>query len=748
MNRAQRRGHAKTKRSNPRLGLSLVAATALATGNLSAITLPAKASGICSAVTNEGDLQDCIDGSEQVITITQSFTLENGDIEIDRDVTIQGSNSSIYIDGGTIFDEDGDIDTPGSRIFYSYVDGDPINVTFQNLTLKNGSTGGSGGLIAANNTNLEIINMIFEDSFSTFGGGAVWLFEGNLTVDNSTFNDNRSVNVGGGAIYSFDSDATIRNSTFEDNHSILDRGGALFFAGFGSLTIENSTFTENTSRSNGGAVYIDIRSSGVGNNFVIRDSNFDENNSLSGRGGALYVDISARENTLTITNTTFNENSSDSQGGAIYMDSNREYNPFTITNSTFTKNVSRSSRGGALYVDMNRQLYSPVNITGSLFSENSAFTTGGAIYVDSGDEISINNSTFDTNSSGGGGGAVYLENVNSFSIANSSFTNNYNDDNFPGPYEYHNGRGGAVYVNDAGLFTTVNTTFSGNNAKLIGGAIFTRGVGDSEILFSTFVNNSADALDSGQSIHIDGSNDLKLFGNIFASSLSTNNQSQLYIEDELSSVLDLGYNFSSNSNDRPLLESDTSQMVAYDDLGLSPIPATDANYPNTTPVIAINSPSPVVDVITQEAFNAAREELIGFSENSLNPENFTDQRGFVRTFNFDAGAYEAQARAQEIIPIVKKIVLPAAPSRVEVKSAGRRALKVSWSLPTSSGTGRILRYEIYRNGKRIATVPASNRSFRDSKLEKNSSYTYQVVTVGTQGKSIKSRFSFSKFVRR
>jgi predicted outer membrane repeat protein len=69
-------------------------------------------------------------------------------------------------------------------------------------------------------------------------GGAIYNYEGTLTVTNSTFSQN-SATTSGGAIYSSEGTVRISNSTFGNNPENIGGGGALSNAG-STVLIQNS----------------------------------------------------------------------------------------------------------------------------------------------------------------------------------------------------------------------------------------------------------------------------------------------------------------------------------------------------------------------------------------------------------------------------------------------------------------------------------------------------------------------------
>ncbi len=157
-----------------------------------------------------------------------------------------------------------------------------------------------------------------------------------ILFDNLTFQNNKVVIVAedylpvalGGILVSAQAnqnwDMTVRNSTFSGNfHEVIDadpndayygdgRGGALYITDVTTLTIEDTTFTENYSYGNGGAFQIansDNTTNSVLNNITVTDNGDGAVHGFTGRtggAGGLWI-ISF--NTATTSNVTINDSS-------------------------------------------------------------------------------------------------------------------------------------------------------------------------------------------------------------------------------------------------------------------------------------------------------------------------------------------------------------------------------------------------------------------------------------------------------
>jgi hypothetical protein len=211
--------------------------------------------------------------------------------------------------------------------------------------------------------NLTIANGT--NSATYFGGGIA--NGGTLTVNNTTFSDNSASNLGGGSGGGIGNSGTltVTNSTFSGNSG----GGGGGIVNEGMLTVTNSTFSGNSAPNIGGSITND-------GTLTVTNSTFSGNSSSV--GGAAILN----QGTLTVTNSTFSGNSTGLSGGAI-----RNQSTVTVTNSTFSGNS-----GGSISNN-----FGPLTVTNSTFSGNS----GGSIINDPGGTVTVTNTIVANSTSGG-----------------------------------------------------------------------------------------------------------------------------------------------------------------------------------------------------------------------------------------------------------------------------------------------------------------------------------------------------------
>ena len=266
-----------------------------------------------------------------------------------------------------------------------------------------------GQIWSANPSLIVAVNGLTIASGSQQYGGGLLNF-GTLTVTNTTFANNTASTNGGGGIYNVGV-LTVSSCSFTGNAVVTNAsaGGAIDNISSGSATITNCTFTGNTANSSGSAAC---------------------------SGGAI-----ANSGTMTITGSTFSSNSAASDGGAIYNDGS-----LTIGTSSFTNNTAASD-GGAI------RSGGTLTISASTFAGNTAASVGGAI--DSTDPtLSIVNSTFANNTAGSQGGAIMADpGSGTISLINCTITANTANASAPSV-------GGGLY---AGRIVTLDNTIVAGN---------------------------------------------------------------------------------------------------------------------------------------------------------------------------------------------------------------------------------------------------------------------------------------------
>lgn len=168
-------------------------------------------------------------------------------------------------------------------------------LALQDVTIQNGRSSGAsqhgagiymgGGTILANR--VTFTGNVAEATTSTMGG-AVALASASGQFRQCIFTGNKANS--GGAIYFFgggeNSVLLVRNCTFSANNAD-QRGGAIHCHGYGMIT--GGSFTGNTSKQYGGAIYISAQDDGVQGKLILRNASVKENKADNGGGGVFIT---------------------------------------------------------------------------------------------------------------------------------------------------------------------------------------------------------------------------------------------------------------------------------------------------------------------------------------------------------------------------------------------------------------------------------------------------------------------------
>ena len=268
--------------------------------------------GISCKAADYDNLQDALDaaGDSDKIYVCAGNWKPSDDGQdsyyVDTDVEIIGAGATrTYIDGGC----------SGFSTMYVY----ESYVTVRNITFRNGcSTGDSysdGGAIYADNSAINCYASVFANNTASDIGGAISAVS--VYSDGCTFTGNSAFSEespwGGGAIAAMGIYAG--KSTFTNNHGAGAGGAVATVCGF---MIWNSKFSQNSSDSDGGALYSEYASGAPCVNVDVRNSTFTGN--VAGADGNSYAvggAIAFEWGTALVSGGAFKNNLAMCAGGAI-----------------------------------------------------------------------------------------------------------------------------------------------------------------------------------------------------------------------------------------------------------------------------------------------------------------------------------------------------------------------------------------------------------------------------------------------
>jgi len=301
----------------------------------------------------------------------------------------------------------------------------------------------AGGTITLTSGELSItddltIEGLGADQLTISGNDESRIFQVDDTDDRATINvqiSGLSLDDGhaydGGGIYNREI-LTIEDCTLYSNSAFGRVGGGIYNSITGTLTVTNSTLDDNSASLYGGGIYND-------GTLWVENSSTIKLNRAERSGG-----------TLTVTNSTLSGNSASNvrvgAGGGIYS-----YGTLTVTNSTLSGNSSRL--GGGI---CNRSTLTVINST---LSGNSSHASGGGIYSDG--TLTVANSTLFGNWATFAGGGIYVS-QSLGRIVNSTIFGNWTT--AVGGEEGSDG-GGGIY--NGGIYGPTSTLNIANS--LVGG---------------------------------------------------------------------------------------------------------------------------------------------------------------------------------------------------------------------------------------------------------------------------------------
>jgi hypothetical protein len=350
-------------------------------------------------------------------------------------------------------------------------------------------------------------------------GGAIASFQGHVTLDLCTFEEN-STSQEGGAISTFAGSISAIGCDFFDNEAVAMSGGAVRAATSATLEFLGCEFTGNRSGFYGAAI------TAVSSDLSVVLCGFHDNGAIGSgsteRGGALWasycgldlglstftgnvanvdggaVTISGwhESSSTTITACVFSGNSAGENGGGVSLANGSG----TITNCTFANN--HAEWGGGLHTD--RFAADPdavgafATVTGCTFEQCTAFIGAGA---DINASALLDDCTFVDNEADWVGGGASVGFDGTFEVRGSSFSGNV----------ALSGGGMTVSGDDC---LTRSCTFTDNIAQT-GGALISTFTGTTPTVHAcAFTNNQAS--DGGAAIGVGSGAGLRLLNSVVA----------------------------------------------------------------------------------------------------------------------------------------------------------------------------------------------------------------------------------------
>jgi parallel beta-helix repeat protein len=291
------------------------------------------------------------------------------------------------------------------------------NFTLKNSTFRNNNAANAAGVYSDGrdgNSSFVIDSCLFETNVAgDYGGTAVWNNRTDCQIKNCTFNGNTAPSAGA-SMYNGDAKVRISNCLFENEGA----GFGAVMANFGSgadVIIDGCKFSKNKAVTSGGALI-----NGFIAKVTVQNSIFETN--LAKFGGAIFNQNDSTR--LIVENSAFNENNADQVGGAINVSAGIKAD---IRNTVFFANSANF--GAAVDISEDSLDLAQLVVDRCTFRENLAFNQAGAININNTD-VTVTNSLFTSNSilGTGSGGAISANGSNNkttrLNVVNSTFIDN------------------------------------------------------------------------------------------------------------------------------------------------------------------------------------------------------------------------------------------------------------------------------------------------------------------------------------
>ena len=227
-------------------------------------------------------------------------------------------------------------------------------------TLEDNTSGTDAGPIyISGGSDAVMSNCTLKGNSAGVGGGAVGLYNSNLNLHDTIFQNNSACNGDGGGILAQDNCVIKISNSLLTNNTSMNNGGAICVTNKMKLFVHHGTIFSN--RANVGTIMIDRNSV-----MMLKDSKF-YNNYGHSWGGTLVI---YGNSTSVIHNCTFKGNKAE-LGACTRIHNSEAY----FTNCTMENNVA-SGWGGVLHMN-----WVKLRITNILFLNNSA-PEGKDIFID------------------------------------------------------------------------------------------------------------------------------------------------------------------------------------------------------------------------------------------------------------------------------------------------------------------------------------------------------------------------------
>jgi hypothetical protein len=545
------------------------------------------------------------------------YFTDNGDAA--NDLTISGSE----ISGNTASGDGGAL----------YADSQSGDITIVDSEFSNNTSGRQGGAIGVNDFGEGAVmrierTMISGNEARRGGGVSLYNIGGNVSIIDVELLDNVANNGAGLFLYDVFENAsvTVDGATITGNEATDDGGGVYLYDVDGSVSIVDSVISDNTAGSDGGGVYL----YGIdGSGSVAIDNTEISGNTSEGSGGgvALAQDLGG---SLSINDSTISDNTSAGGGGGLYLSLSGEYGDVAITDTVVSGNVAGGD-GGGIAAPSGGRTGVALRVENSVITDNASGYNGGGVLA-AAYELSIIDSTIADNTAGFSGGGLDLRDAGPITRAAAgpeALNFNYGrsaviEGSTISGNAVTGGSGGGVAISDGSPVVEIRqSTVSGNSASGAGGGVNAANGYVLAVAGSTIADNTSGDVGGGIAV-LYGEADLR--DTIVADNSAAAGPNDL----DGGGTFDVSYSLIETADEAVLDSFDSS--ILGEDPKLGPLAANGGS----TLTHLISGTSPAAEAGSPEY------ELIG--------DGPTDQRGAARFVGArDIGAVELQASTVEFV---------------------------------------------------------------------------------------------------
>lgn len=352
------------------------------TGNGLDEATPMSVAAMTALLNDSGS--DRLDGAtfhftEGTHTITEPIVLPGKEIYSNNvSYTITGDKKATLDGGGT------------SQIFL--MNADASHVTVKDLSLTNGSSTASGGLVCVSDKGAAFRNCSFTGTTTTGKGGAVRIenaSKGSANFQDCVFSGNKASDGGVIIITNAGTEGTFTRCSFKGNSAT--GGGGVAFAGNGTLNFTGCVFGGSEGDGNSAASSGGVILANNSNSAEVNVTGGEASYNTAANGGFIY---SNKTNTFRLDGVSVHHNTATTEGGAVLVPNGAWSPVFYINGCSFYENTAKQN-GYVMYLNTSTAgNFATLCVNNSTFYNSAEMTgTNASVVCNKGKSV-ILNSTF------------------------------------------------------------------------------------------------------------------------------------------------------------------------------------------------------------------------------------------------------------------------------------------------------------------------------------------------------------------